>query len=72
MVQFISLILILITFYWVSVLEFISTTKIKNSTEEAPFVIPGGSTETENDLRVNPIVESEIIFLLEIDQYYCH
>ena len=63
MVRFIALILILITFYWVSMLKYISRTKIKNNTEEAPFVIPGERTEPENYLRVKPIVEIKIGFL---------
>ena len=58
------------TFYWVSMLEFISSTKLGNNTEDAPFGIMGESTETNNNLRVKPIVESDIGFLLEIDQYY--
>ena len=60
---------ILITYSWVSILESISSTKIINNTEEAPFGIPGVSTEPENNLGVNLIVESKISFLLEI--YWC-
>ena len=52
-------------------LELISSTKLRNNIEEAPFGIPGESTEYENSLGVNPIVESKISFLLEIDWYSC-
>ena len=41
--------------------------KIKN-TEEAPFGIPGASTEHENDLRVKPIVERDF-FPLKTNRY---
>ena len=41
-------------------IEFISSTKLRNNTEEAPFRIPDVITEDENDLRVKPIVESNI------------
>ena len=60
---------ILITYYWVSVIEHISGKKIRNNTVEAPFVIPGVSTKWKSDLRFRPIVESEIGFLLEFDRY---
>ena len=43
--------------------EFISRTKLRNNIEEAPFDIPGVSTEHDNNLRVKPIVEREILFL---------
>ena len=62
---------IFITFYWVSVIGFISSTKIRNNKEEAPFGIPGVSTEHENNLRFKLIVKSKIFFLLKIDQYSC-
>ena len=52
-------------------LDSISSTQIRNNTEEAPFGIPGASTEPNNNLRANPIVESEIGFLLKIDWYSC-
>ena len=55
---------ILITFYWVYMLKSISSTKIRNNTEEEPFGIPVAITESDNDLRINMIVESEIGFLL--------
>ena len=51
-------------------LEFISSTKLGNKTEDTPFGIPGASTEPENYFRVKPIVESKIGFLFEIDRYY--
>ena len=47
----------LINFYWVSILEYFSNTKLRNNTYDATFVIPGASNETGNDLRVKPIVE---------------
>ena len=68
--QFISLIFVLLTFHWVSMLESISSKKLRNNTEEAPFVIPGASTEPENGLRVKPINDRDF-FLLEIDWYSC-
>ena len=43
--------------------------KIINKTVEVPFVIPGASTEQKSDLRVKPIVEGKIGFLLEFDWY---
>ena len=46
-----------------------SRTKIRNNTVEIPFFIPGASNERQSDLRGNPIVESEIGFLLEFDRY---
>ena len=71
MVRYISLVFILIIFYLFSIIEFISSTKSRNNTEEAPFGILGASTEHENDLRVNIIVESEKTFLLQIERYSC-
>ena len=71
MILFISLIFILLIFYWASMLKFISGTKLLNNKEEVPFGIPGASTETKNYLRVKQIVENEIGFLLEIDWYSC-
>ena len=44
-----SLVIILINFYWVSMIESISSIKFKNKTEETPFGIPGASTEHDND-----------------------
>ena len=61
----------LVTYYWVPVIKSISSTKDKNYTGEAPFVIPGASTEHENNLRVKPIVEIKIYFMLEIDRCSC-
>ena len=68
MVRFISLILILITLYWVSVLEYIPRTKIRSNTEEAQFGMPGASTEPKKYLRVKTIIERYIYFLLKIYQ----
>ena len=45
MVQFISLTFIRITLYWVSVLKFIYSTKIRNNTEDTSLGIPVESTE---------------------------
>ena len=50
-------------------LTYISSTEIRNNTEQALFGIPDASTEHEKDLRVKPIVESKIGFLLEINRY---
>ena len=71
MVQLISLISILMIFYWVSMLNFLFSTKLTNITEEASFGIPGARTEPENDLRVKTIVEIDIGFMLEIKRYFC-
>ena len=45
MIQFISLIIIPITFYWVSMIGFIFSTKLGNNIEESPFGILGVSNE---------------------------
>ena len=71
MVRFFSLIFILITFYWVSLIKSNSRTKIINNTLEATFDIPGASTETKNNLRFKTIVDRYIAFLLEIYCYSC-
>ena len=52
-------------------LESISSTKIRNKTEEAPFGISCVRTKAENYLRVKPIIESKIGFFLEMDWYSC-
>ena len=52
-------------------LEFILSTKILNNIEEAPFGILGERTEPNNYLKVEPTVEREIGFILEIDRYSC-
>ena len=44
-------------------LKFVSSTKLRNNTEEVPFGITGAATEHENNLRVKLIVESNIGFL---------
>ena len=49
--------------------ESFSSTKITNKTVEVPFVIPGAIIEHQSDLRVKPIVDSEIGFLLEFEWY---
>ena len=61
---------ILVTYFWVSMMESIpgTTTKI---IEEAPFGIPKARTEHEKDLRGKPIVDIKIFFLLEVDQSSC-
>ena len=43
--------------------------KTGNYTLEASLGIPGAVTETENDFRFKPIVQSEIDFLLKFDWY---
>ena len=69
MIRYISTVFILITFYWGSIIGFIFSAHFRNNTEEAPFGILGVITEHVNNLRVNMIVESEIGFLLEFNQY---
>ena len=69
MVWFISLILYLLLTIGFQFLDLFPTQNIRKNTEEASFGIPGASTEPKNDLKFNPIVESEIVFLLEIDVY---
>ena len=59
MVQFISLIFILITFYWASMIGFFSSKKLRNNTEESSFFIPGEITKYEKYLRVKPVIESD-------------
>ena len=72
MVWFISLIFRLITYYYYfPIFEYIYSTKIRNNTIEVPFFIPGARTERKSNLRVNPINESKIGFLLEFD-WYCY
>ena len=43
--------------------------KIRNNIVEAPFGIPYSRTERQKELRVMPIVDSKIGFLLEFDRY---
>ena len=43
--------------------------KIRNITVEAPFGITDVSNERQNDLRVKPIVERKIGFLLKFERY---
>ena len=50
--------MILITFYWVSMIESISSKKIRNRTEKAPSGVLGEITEDENYSRVKLIFES--------------
>ena len=42
--------------------------KIRNKTVEVPFAIPGAIIERQIKLRVQPIVESNIGFILEFDR----
>ena len=69
MVLFISPFLYL----WVTIgfpcLNIFPAQKIRNNTLEAPFGIPGVSTEPKNDLRVKPIVDIKIDFILEFKLY---
>ena len=69
MIRFILLVFILVTLYWVSMIESISSIILINSTEKAPFAILVMSTEHENVLRVKPIAQIKICFLFEIDLY---
>ena len=62
---------ILITFYCISMIKCFHGTKIRNNTEEAPFGIPGASTEDNKNLKATPIIDNDISFLMEIDRYYC-
>ena len=50
-------------------LESISSTQKKKNIVEAPFDIPGVSTEPENYLRVKLTVESNIGSMLEFNRY---
>ena len=70
MVQFISLISILIThFLFFSCLNLFLAPKLRNKGVYAPFDITGVSNERKEHLRVKPIIERNIGFLLEFDQY---
>ena len=69
-VHFISLIFILIAYYlFISCLNIFTAQKVRIKTVESPSLIPGASTEWESDLRVKPIVEIDIVFLLESGEY---
>ena len=59
-----SPLLYLLLAFWFPFSNLFIAQKIRNKTEEAPFGIPGMSTESENGLRAKPIVESDIGFLL--------
>ena len=48
--------------------EYITITKIRNNTIEAPLGIPGTSTKGKNNFRVKLLIESDIGFLLEFDR----
>ena len=52
-------------------IQYISRKKLRNNTENAPLGIQGADTEHKKNLRVKSVVEREILFLLEIDWYYC-
>ena len=61
------------TYYLVlvfSLFQSMSITKQIKNTVGAPFGIMGVSTEQKNNLSANPIIESKICFLLEIERYY--
>ena len=62
MVSFISLFLYLLITIGFPCLNIFRAQKIRNNIVEAPFGIPGTSTGCQNDLRVKPIVETEIGF----------
>ena len=42
---------------------------MRNKTVEVPFFIPDASTKHQIDLKVKPVIESQIVFLLELDWY---
>ena len=64
------IIFILMTYYWVfTCLNIFTGQQISNTTVEVKFAIPGVSTERQSALRVKPIFESKIGFLLEFYQY---
>ena len=44
----------------------VAAQKIRNKTDEAPFVLLGESIETENNMRVNMIIERETVFYVVI------
>ena len=69
MVRFISLVFILLTFSFIFMSESISEKKIRDNKVEVPFIIQGEITERQSDLRINPIVESDIGFLLELGRH---
>ena len=57
---------VLITFFWVSVIEYISITKLKNNIEWASFGATSARNDPKNNLRVNPIIESEIFSVVNL------
>ena len=69
MVRSISLIYIYDLLLGFPCLNLFPAQKTRNKTVEAPFFIPGVSTKRKSDLRVKPIVESEIGVLLEFERY---
>ena len=70
MVQFISLISILVTYsLFISYLNLFPSQKMRKNTIYAPFDKAGASTEKQKCLNINPVPESDIGFLLEFDQY---
>ena len=62
---------ILITFYWVSMISFISNKKLRNIAEEVPSGIPRASSNDENSFRVKPVIERNMCFLIEIERWSC-
>ena len=71
MVLFITLFYYLLPYIGFPFSDLFPAQNIRNNTREAPSGILDASIEPNNDLKVKPIVESDIGFLLEIDRYSC-
>ena len=71
MVQLISLIFIIINFYWVSIIDSISSTQIGTNAEEEPFGTPSVLNEPKKFFRFKTIGENYLVFLFEIDKLSC-
>ena len=69
MVQFISPTFYLLLTIRFPLLNIFPAQKIRNNTVKAPYGILGASTEGQNNLRIDPIFESNIGFLFELDHY---
>ena len=71
MIRFISLLFLLIKYFWVSMIECTYETNLRNNTEKSPYGITDASTEHKKFLMSNPVIEINICFLLDLDQYSC-
>ena len=69
MVQFISPTLYFLPTIVFPCFNLFQKQKIRNNTVETTFSVPGASTEWQKMFRVNPIIENDIGFLLEFNQY---